>query len=71
LSVFVLDADNSIIKGKIVLREQGEFAFPIALICLTERKYHKTLSRAKPRCNIQKRIGRKENFPNKMTLPIY
>jgi hypothetical protein len=48
LSVFVLGADNSIIKGKIVLREQGEFAFPQPLQRLKESKYQKILSRANP-----------------------
>ena len=47
MSVLVLDAGNSIIKGKIARREQGEIAFPHALRRLTESEYQKILSRAR------------------------
>ena len=45
MSVFVLDAGNSIIKAKIARRDGGELAFPHALRQLTESKYQKILSR--------------------------
>jgi hypothetical protein len=47
MSVLVLDAGNSIIKGKITRREQGEITFPHALRRLTESEYQKILSRAR------------------------
>jgi membrane protease YdiL (CAAX protease family) len=47
MSVLVLDAGNSIIKGKIARREQGEISFPHALRRLTESEYQKILSRAR------------------------
>lgn len=47
MSVLVLDAGNSIIKGKIARREQGEIDFPHALRQLTESEYQKILSRAR------------------------
>ena len=46
MSVLVLDAGNSIIKGKIPRREQGELAFPHALKLLTETEYTNILARA-------------------------
>ena len=46
MSVLVLDVGNSIIKGKIARREQGEIAFPHALQRLTESEYQKILTRA-------------------------
>jgi hypothetical protein len=47
MSVLVLDAGNSIIKGKIARREQGEVDFPHALRQLTESEYQKILSRVR------------------------
>ncbi len=46
MSVLVLDAGNSIIKAKIVRRENGEIAFPHAFKPLTEAEYSSILSRA-------------------------
>ena len=46
MSAMVLDAGNSIIKAKIVRREQGEIAFPHALKPLTESEYKNILNRA-------------------------
>jgi len=46
MSVFVLDAGNSIIKAKIARREKGEIAFPHALRKLTESEYQNIVSRA-------------------------
>lgn len=39
MSVMVLDAGNSIIKGKILRREAGEIAFPHAIRPLSESEY--------------------------------
>ncbi len=47
MSVFVLDAGNSIIKAKIARREKGEIAFPHAIRRLTENEYQKILTRAR------------------------
>lgn len=47
MSVMVLDAGNSVIKGKIARRERGEVAFPHALKLLTETEYENILSRSK------------------------
>jgi hypothetical protein len=47
MSVLVLDAGNSILKGKIARREKGEIAFPHALRQLTESEYQKILTRAR------------------------
>lgn len=46
MSVLVLDAGNSIIKAKIVRRENGEVTFPHAMKRLTEAEYATILSRA-------------------------
>jgi len=43
----VLDAGNSIIKAKIARKEQGEIAFPHALLQLSENEYEKILTRAR------------------------
>ncbi|MGD8750931.1 MAG: ParM/StbA family protein [Anaerolineales bacterium] len=45
MSVMVLDAGNSIIKGKIARRQLGEVAFPHAIKALTEAEYSNVLSR--------------------------
>jgi hypothetical protein len=41
MSVLVLDAGNSIIKGKIARREQGEIAFPHVLLPPAPRPDHR------------------------------
>ena len=46
MSVMVLDAGNSIIKAKIVRREQGEIVFPHAIRQLSESEYSKILTRS-------------------------
>ena len=47
MSVMVLEAGNSIIKAKIARREQGEIAFPHAILQLSESEYEKILVRAR------------------------
>ena len=47
MSVLILDAGNSVIKGKIARRERGEVAFPHALKPLTETEFENILSRSK------------------------
>ena len=39
MNILILDSGNSIIKGKIVRRENGEAAYPHALKTLTEAEY--------------------------------
>jgi hypothetical protein len=46
MNILILDAGNSIIKGKIVRRENGEVAYPHALKTLTEAEYAAILTRA-------------------------
>jgi hypothetical protein len=46
MSVMILDAGNSIIKGKIARRERGEASYPHALKALTEAEYEAILLRA-------------------------
>jgi hypothetical protein len=48
MSVFVLDAGNSIIKAKVARRELGEITFPHALQQITDAEYLKILSRSRP-----------------------
>ena len=53
MSVLVLDAGNSVIKGKIARRERGELAFSHALKPLTEAEYASTLSRSGKQSSLQ------------------
>jgi hypothetical protein len=46
MSGMVLDAGNSIIKAKVVRREDGEVAFPHTFRELTEAEYTSILARA-------------------------
>ena len=46
MSVMILDAGNSVIKGKIARRERGEVAFPHALEPLTETEYENIMCRS-------------------------
>ncbi len=47
MSVFVLDAGNSIIKAIVARRELGEFTLPHAHQKITDTEYLKILSRSK------------------------
>ena len=53
MSVLVLDAGNSPIKGKIARREKGEMAFPHAIKPLTEVEYTSILSRSGKQSSLQ------------------
>ena len=53
MSVLVLDAGNSPIKGKIARREKGEMAFPHAIKPLTEAEYTSILSRSGKQSSLQ------------------
>ena len=44
MSVMVLDAGNSIIKGKILKREAGEIAFPPEIMCDIDNPIRETLA---------------------------